>query len=140
MLRTADNRKNYYKKKIDSIFHKNTFLILLKIIDKLYGRCYKKLLNICNKNIFSIMEEIWASDTKKIDLVVFWNEFVIISFEIKSNFVCQNYQAVGYILFCAKKWRSERKRKKPKPTYFDKLYKVTEKICEYFETAAEVFI
>lgn len=29
--------------------------------------------------------------------------------------------------------------KKPKPTYFDKLYEDTEKICEYFETAAEVF-
>lgn len=110
--------KNYHKKKIDSIFNKNTFLILLKIIDKLYGRCYKKLLNICNKNIFSIMEEIWASDTKKIDLVVFWNEFVIISFEIKCNFVGQSYQAVGYILFCAKKWRSERKRKKTETYIF----------------------
>ena len=32
------------------------------------------------------MEEVWASDTERIDLVVFLNGIAIISFELKCNF------------------------------------------------------
>ena len=51
-----------------------------------------KLLAKYNKNIFSVMEEVWASDTERIDLVVFLNGFAIMSFELKCNFAGQSYQ------------------------------------------------
>lgn len=38
------------------------------------------------------MEEVWASDTERIDLVVFLNGFAIMSFELKCNFAGQSYQ------------------------------------------------
>ena len=37
------------------------------------------------------MEEVWASDTERIDLVVFLNGFAIMSFELKCNFAGQSY-------------------------------------------------
>ena len=46
----------------------------------------KDLLAKYNKNIFSVMEEVWASDTERIDLVIFLNGFAIMSFELKCNF------------------------------------------------------
>lgn len=52
----------------------------------------KDLLAKYNKNIFSVMEEVWASDTERIDLVVFLNGFAIMSFELKCNFAGQSYQ------------------------------------------------
>lgn len=52
----------------------------------------KDLLIKYNKNIFSVMEEVWASDTERIDLVVFLNGFAIMSFELKCNFAGQSYQ------------------------------------------------
>ena len=52
----------------------------------------KDLLLKYNKNIFSVMEEVWASDTERIDLVVFLNGFAIMSFELKCNFAGQSYQ------------------------------------------------
>ena len=36
-------------------------------------------------NIFSVMEEVWASDEERIDLVVFLNGIAIMSFELKCN-------------------------------------------------------
>ena len=36
-------------------------------------------------NIFSVMEEVWASDDERIDLVIFLNGFAIMSFELKCN-------------------------------------------------------
>ena len=45
-----------------------------------------------SKNIFSVMEEVWASDTERIDLVIFLNGFAIMSFELKCNFAGQSYQ------------------------------------------------
>ncbi len=44
-----------------------------------------------NKNIFSVMEEVWASDKERIDLVIFLNGLAIISFELKCNQAGQNY-------------------------------------------------
>ena len=52
----------------------------------------KDLLLKYNKNIFSVMEEVWASDTERIDLVIFLNGFAIMSFELKCNFAGQSYQ------------------------------------------------
>lgn len=45
-----------------------------------------------NKNIFSVMEEVWASDTERIDLVIFLNGIAIMSFELKANTAGQSYE------------------------------------------------
>ena len=44
------------------------------------------------QNIFSVMEEVWASDDERIDLVIFLNGFAIISFELKCNASGQSYE------------------------------------------------
>lgn len=43
-------------------------------------------------NIFSMMEEVWASDDERIDLVIFLNGIAIMSFELKCNAAGQSYQ------------------------------------------------
>ena len=42
-------------------------------------------------NIFTVMEEVWASDDERIDLVIFLNGIAIISFELKCNASGQSY-------------------------------------------------
>jgi len=49
-----------------------------------------------NDNIFSVMEEVWASDDERIDLVIFLNGIAIISFELKCNAAGQSYQDAIY--------------------------------------------
>ena len=44
------------------------------------------------KNIFSVAEEVYATDDERIDLVIFLNGFAIISFELKCNESGQNYE------------------------------------------------
>ncbi len=50
-----------------------------------------ELLTNYNKNIFSVMEEVWASDEERIDLVIFLNGLAVMSFELKCNFAGQSY-------------------------------------------------
>lgn len=58
---------------------------------------YNKELNEkYQKNIFSIMEEVWISDKERIDLVIFLNGLAIISFELKCNTAGQSYQDAIY--------------------------------------------
>lgn len=53
---------------------------------------YNKELNkLYGKNIFSVMEEVWASDKERVDLVIFINGFAIMSFELKCNMAGQSY-------------------------------------------------
>ena len=52
----------------------------------------KELLANYEKNIFSVMEEVWASDDERIDLVIFLNGIAIMSFELKCNAAGQSYQ------------------------------------------------
>ena len=49
------------------------------------------LLKKYNQNIFSVMEEVWASDKERVDVVIFLNGFAIMSFELKCNFAGQSY-------------------------------------------------
>lgn len=56
----------------------------------------KELLAKYEKNIFSVMEEVWASDDERIDLVIFVNGFAIMSFELKCNAAGQSYQDAIY--------------------------------------------
>ena len=43
-------------------------------------------------NIFSVAEEVWASDEERIDLVIFLNGIAIMSFELKCNAAGQTYR------------------------------------------------
>lgn len=56
----------------------------------------KELLEKYNKNIFSVMEEVWASDNERIDLVIFLNGLAIMSFELKCNAAGQSYEDAIY--------------------------------------------
>ena len=47
-------------------------------------------------NIFSVAEEVYASDTERVDLVIFLNGFAIMSFELKSNTQGQSYEDAIY--------------------------------------------
>lgn len=46
----------------------------------------KDLLDKYTKNRFSVMEEVYANDKERIDIVIFLNGFAIISIELKCNF------------------------------------------------------
>lgn len=56
----------------------------------------RDLLAKYEKNIFSVMEEVWASDNERIDLVIFLNGLAIMSFELKCNAAGQSYQDAIY--------------------------------------------
>lgn len=56
----------------------------------------KQLLAQYEHNIFSVMEEVWASDDERVDLVIFLNGFAIMSFELKCNAAGQSYQDAVY--------------------------------------------
>lgn len=53
-----------------------------------------ELSELYDKNIFSVMEEVYPDKANKerVDLVIFINGFAVISFEIKSNSQGQNYE------------------------------------------------
>ena len=57
------------------------------------------------QNIFSVMEEVWASDKERIDVVIFLNGLAIISFELKCNTSGQSYHDAIY------QYRTERNPK-----------------------------
>lgn len=52
----------------------------------------RELVALYEKNIFSVMEEVWATDDERVDLVVFINGLALMSFELKCNFAGQSYQ------------------------------------------------
>jgi len=93
----------------NSITHKNSNLInVLKHgveIDNIHlNLMYKKpatsfnkdLIKKYEKNIFSVAEEVYASETERVDLVIFINGIAIISFELKSNTQGQSYEDAIY--------------------------------------------
>jgi len=47
-------------------------------------------------NIFSVAEEVYASEAERVDLVIFLNGFAIMSFELKSNTQGQSYEDAIY--------------------------------------------
>lgn len=48
------------------------------------------------QNIFSVMEEVLASDRERVDVVIFLNGMAIMSFELKCNAAGQSYQDAIY--------------------------------------------
>lgn len=58
---------------------------------------YNKELNkLYEKNIFTVSEEVWASDDERIDLVIFLNGLAVMTFELKANTAGQSYQDAIY--------------------------------------------
>lgn len=51
----------------------------------------KDLNALYDRNILSVMEEVWASDDERIDLVLFINGIAIMAFELKCNAAGQSY-------------------------------------------------
>lgn len=65
----------------------------LKLMYAKPATTYNKELNkLYHENIFSVSEEVWASDEERIDLVVFLNGLAIMAFELKCNATGQNYE------------------------------------------------
>ena len=56
----------------------------------------QELNKLYDKNIFSVSEEVWASDDERIDLVIFLNGLAIMTFELKANTAGQNYHDAIY--------------------------------------------
>ena len=56
----------------------------------------KELMHRYQQNIFSVMEEVWADDKQRIDLVIFLNGIAIMSLELKCNAKGQSYQDAIY--------------------------------------------
>lgn len=56
----------------------------------------KELNELYHKNIFTVSEEVWASDEERIDLVIFLNGLAVITFELKCNAAGQSYQDAIY--------------------------------------------
>ena len=75
---------------------KNGVEISNRHVDLMYTKpatTFNKTLNEkYSDNIFSVMEEVWASDDERVDLVIFLNGFAIMSFELKCNAAGQSYQ------------------------------------------------
>ncbi len=69
-------------------------------LDLLYTKpatSFNKELNaLYEKNIFSVSEEVWASDNERVDLVIFLNGLAIMTFELKANTAGQNYHDAIY--------------------------------------------
>ena len=56
----------------------------------------KDLLAKYEKNRFTVMEEVWANDNERIDIVIFLNGIAIISMELKCNFAGQAVEDAIY--------------------------------------------
>ena len=93
----------------NTITHKNSSLIhVLKHgveidnihLDLMYTKpatsFNKDLIKKYEENIFSVVEEVYASKTERVDLVIFLNGFAIMSFELKSNTQGQCYEDAIY--------------------------------------------
>ncbi|MDE6520905.1 MAG: type I restriction endonuclease subunit R, partial [Ruminococcus sp.] len=56
----------------------------------------KDLIAKYEKNRFTVMEEVWANDKERIDVVIFLNGFAIITLELKCNFSGQSVDDAIY--------------------------------------------
>ena len=86
--------------------------------DKPASGLNKELVKRYQKNIFTVTEEVWASDKERVDLVLFLNGIAVMAFELKCNTAGQNY---GNAI---KQWRTERS---PKTRLF--LWKAGVLVC-----------
>ena len=86
--------------------------------DKPASKLNKELVKRYQKNIFTVSEEVKASDKERVDLVLFLNGIAIMAFELKCNPSGQNY---GNAI---RQWREDRS---PKTRLF--LWKAGVLVC-----------
>lgn len=67
----------------------------------------KKLNWQYTNNIFSVAEEVWASDSERVDIVIFLNGFAVVTFELKSQAAGQSYKDA------IRQYRTDRNPKTP---------------------------
>ena len=56
----------------------------------------EELLKLYDSNVFTVAEEVWASDKERIDVVVFLNGLAIMAFELKCNAAGQSHEDAIY--------------------------------------------
>ena len=105
--RTEETIVNYINQKVTSkknslisvLKHgiENTTGIVLKLMyDKPASKLNPDLYAKYQKNRFSVMEEVWASDDERVDVVIFLNGLAIMTFELKCNYQGQSYADAIY--------------------------------------------
>ena len=73
-----------------------TGIVLKLMYDKPASKLNPSLYSKYEKNRFSVMEEVWASDDERVDVVIFLNGLAIMTFELKCNYQGQSYEDAIY--------------------------------------------
>lgn len=100
--RTEETIVNYINQKVtskkDSLIsvlkhgiEPTTGIVLRLMYDKPASKLNPDLYAKYEKNRFSVMEEVWASDNERVDVVIFLNGLAIMTFELKCNYQGQTY-------------------------------------------------
>ena len=82
-----------------------SFVHLNLMYDKPASNLNNELVKLYEENIFTVSKEVWASDTERIDLLIFLNGIAIMAFELKCELAGQNFNDA------IKQWREERSPK-----------------------------
>ena len=105
--RTEETIVNYINQKVtskkDSLIsvlkhgiEPTTGIVLKLMYDKPASYLNPSLYAKYEKNHFSVMEEVWASDDERVDVVIFLNGLAIMTFELKCNYQGQSYEDAIY--------------------------------------------
>ena len=105
--RTEETIVNYINQKVtskkDSLIsvlkhgiEPTTGIVLKLMYDKPASHLNPSLYAKYEKNRFSVMEEVWASDDERVDVVIFLNGLAIMTFELKCNYQGQSYEDAIY--------------------------------------------
>lgn len=73
-----------------------TGIVLKLMYDKPASKLNPDLYAKYQKNRFSVMEEVWASDDERVDVVIFLNGLAIMTFELKCNYQGQSCEDAIY--------------------------------------------
>ncbi len=73
-----------------------TGIVLKLMYDRPASKLNPALFAKYEKNRFSVMEEVWASDDERVDVVIFLNGLAIMTFELKCNYQGQSYSDAIY--------------------------------------------
>lgn len=105
--RTEETIVNYINQKVtskkDSLIsvlkhgiEPTTGIVLRLMYDKPASKLNPDLYAKYEKNRFSVMEEVWASDNERVDVVIFLNGLAIMTFELMTFELKCNYQGQTY--------------------------------------------
>ena len=85
------SEKEYQHFIMDRLSQDNSYIVRKSTSYNRFFAVDRELLVKYEKNIFSVMEEVWTKDDERIDLVIFLNSLAIMSFELKCNAAGQSY-------------------------------------------------